>query len=105
MILEEILASNNDKEKIKARIKGEGRLVLQTIQTPGWSLIEGCLLAAKINAEKERKKALPKNPTGELALYYSGIVDGIEEAKQEIFNVIKMAQKIEDDEAGEGKDG
>lgn len=99
MNLQDILASQINEKTIKERIKREGHLVMQVVNHPGWSLIEGCLLAAKIKAENVRKKALTKATSGEAALYYSGLVDGVEEAKQVIFNVIKESEELANSES------
>ena len=94
MNLKDILDSEITQKQLEERIVREGNLVLQVITHPGWQLVEGCLLMAKVHAERERKKSIVKQSTRENALYYCGLVDGIEEAKQAIYDVIKSSERL-----------
>lgn len=94
MNIKDILDSEVTQKQIEERILREGNLVLQVIQHPGWDLICGALIMAKINAEKSRKKTISKVSTRENSLYWNGIVDGIEEAKEAIYQIIRSAEDV-----------
>lgn len=94
MKIEDILENEYTRDRIESDMIQQGNLVLQTIQTQGWDLVLGALIGAKIGAEKLRKKNLGKATSGDTALYYSGVVDGIEEAKEAIYNVVKQAEEV-----------
>lgn len=105
MNIKDILDSEITQKQIEERILREGYLVLQVIQHPGWDLICGALIAAKIRAEKERKKTISKASTRENSLYWNGIVDGIEEAKEAIYSVIKSAEDVRQNRANKDQMG
>ena len=99
MNIKEILDSEVTQKHIEERIVREGNLVLQVISSPGWDLVLGSLLMAKINAEKSRRSAVSKQTTREMSLYWNGIVDGIEEAKEAIYRVVKAAEEVKKNRA------
>lgn len=76
-------------------ILGQGRKVLQIINSEGWEVIENTLKQCKARIEAERKKEIRIQSTREKMLYWNGMNDGVQEAIDEIYNIVTQAKAIE----------
>lgn len=83
------------RQQIESLTLQQGRSISITLNTPGWEIIENVILMTKANAENKRKNKLELQSTRELALYYSGVVDGAEQVRKDIYEMIASAKAIE----------
>lgn len=99
-MIDEILKQAEEKKRTEEMLR-QGRIVFQLLNHPGWPIVEAHLEAAKTNANIIRRKSLGKTASGDNALYYSGIVDGVEMAEQTIRDIVLEAQKIQENKENE----
>lgn len=93
MNIKEILDMELTQEKIDDEIIRQGQQILAILSMPGWNVIESVLAITKINAEKARKRQNTKQSTREMALYYNGLVDGVDEAREAIYETVRKAEE------------
>ena len=73
----------------------QGYKVQQILQMEGWEIISNALNLIKIKAEQDRKKANRLQSTRENIFYWNGVVDGVNDTMDEIYNIVKTAKDIE----------
>ena len=84
-----------NQEQIRLLTIQQGRSISITINTPGWDVIENVILLTKANAELKRKNKMELQSTREMCLYYSGVVDGAEEVRKNIYDMIAAAKDLD----------
>lgn len=72
----------------------QGRMIADLMANPGWPLIENIIKSVKFNAERERKSKLRLQSTRELALYYSGCVDGATDVLEGFYQMVSEAEEV-----------
>ena len=97
MNIQDLVGKKFTREEIDGQILSQGRAVMQVVLSPGWQVILSTLMAVKTNIEKERSNGIKNVTNGERALYFSGKVDGFSQAIDEIYNIIEIANKVEED--------
>ena len=82
------------QEQIEQMTLEQGIQISQVLDMPGWKVIENIILLTKSNAESERKLKLKSDSRGDFALYYSGVVDGAENVRINVYDAIEQARQI-----------
>ena len=82
------------KKQIEEIMADQAYQIQAILTLPGWKIIENIILVTKFNAEQMRRTQVKIDKDGHMALYYSGIVDGAEMARENIYGVIEKVKRI-----------
>ena len=85
---------NLTQEEITRMTLQQGREVSAVLDMPGWAVIESAILMTKAQAETERKMKLGTDAAGSKALYFSGKVDGAEDVRVNVYEIVQAARRL-----------